>query len=72
MDRDCRAGKLGCVDCKRAMAKNLNKALEPIRDRRRELDRDRRQVDEILSEGSSRAKKVAQKTLSEVIAAMGI
>jgi tryptophanyl-tRNA synthetase len=33
VDRDCRSGALGCVDCKAWMAKNLNSYLEPIRKR---------------------------------------
>jgi len=72
VNRDCRSGALGCVDCKTWMAKNLNTYLEPIRKKRAELEKEPEKLDKILSEGSTRARKVAQKTLDEVKEAMKI
>jgi tryptophanyl-tRNA synthetase len=72
VDRDCRSGALGCVDCKAWMAKNLNAYLEPIRKKRSELVKLPKELDKILSEGSARARAVAQKTLNEVKEAMKI
>lgn len=72
IDRDCRSGALGCVDCKAWMAKNLNVYLEPIRKKRTELEKQPKKLDKILSEGSTQARKVAQKTLDEVKEAMKI
>ena len=31
---ECRRAGIGCVDCKKLMARNMNKALEPFRERR--------------------------------------
>ena len=37
INRDCRTAALGCVDCKKLFAANLNKDLEPFRTRRAEF-----------------------------------
>ncbi len=34
INRDCRTAALGCVDCKKLFAANLNKSLEPFRAKR--------------------------------------
>jgi len=70
--RRCRAGELGCVEDKADMARRLNEALSPIRDRYRELDARPGYVDEILFEGTKRARTIAHATLAEVKAAMGL
>jgi tryptophanyl-tRNA synthetase len=70
VDRDCRTGTLGCVDCKRWMAKNLNRTLEPIREKRADLAGHPKRVEEILAAGSDKARKVAGETLEEVNRAM--
>jgi tryptophanyl-tRNA synthetase len=70
--RRCRAGELGCVEDKADMARRLNAALAPIRERLRELAARPDRVDEILHEGTRRARAVAQTTLAEVKSAMGL
>jgi tryptophanyl-tRNA synthetase len=72
VDRDCRTGAQGCVECKRRMAKNLNSRLEPIREKRSRLLKKAGRMDDILSEGSAAARKVARKTMAEVQEAMKI
>jgi tryptophanyl-tRNA synthetase len=72
IDRDCRGGGLGCVDCKAWMSKNMNAYLEPIRKKRADLEKEPKTLDKILLEGSDQARKVAQKTLDEVKEAMNI
>jgi len=68
----CRTGRLGCVEDKADMAKHLNAALAPIRARRAELERKPGHVEEILREGTRRARAIAQSTLAEVKSAIGI
>jgi tryptophanyl-tRNA synthetase len=70
--RRCRTGELGCVEDKADMARTLNEALAPLRERLRELDAHLGDVDEILSEGTKKARAVAQATLAEVKNAMGL
>ena len=66
IDKDCRAGKLGCVDCKRMLLKNLESFLAPFRERRREVEAKVREVEEIFEEGSAKAREIAQGTMDKV------
>jgi tryptophanyl-tRNA synthetase len=70
VDRDCRSGALGCVDCKSWMSKKLNEHLEPLRENRAKLTHHPREVEEIVEVGSAAAQEVARKTLSDVHSAM--
>jgi tryptophanyl-tRNA synthetase len=72
INRDCRAAKIGCVECKKIMAKNLCRAMAPIRDKRRELESDMKKVRDIIKNGNNRAQSIARKTMSEVREAVGI
>lgn len=67
----CRAGQLGCVENKADMAKHLNAALRPIRERWRDLEAKPSYIEEVMREGTKRARGIAQATLGEVKAAMG-
>ncbi|MCX5999741.1 MAG: tryptophan--tRNA ligase, partial [Chloroflexi bacterium] len=69
---DCRSAALGCVDCKRLLAKELNDALAPMRERRRELETRPEYVAEVLEEGARRASAIAQETIREVKENMGL
>lgn len=62
----CRTAEIGCIECKRAMAKNLTVWIAPIRDRRLEYERHPGQVLEVLHEGSKKARHVAQGTMVRV------
>ncbi len=66
IEEDCRAASIGCVECKKLMAENLNQALAPIREKRRKLEADPETVRNIMSEGTKRAKSIARQTMEEV------
>jgi len=68
----CRTGKLGCVEDKADMAKHLNAALAPLRERRRMIEAKPSLIDEVLEDGKARARTVAQQTLAEVRTAIGL
>jgi tryptophanyl-tRNA synthetase len=68
----CRSGQLGCVEDKADMARHLNAALAPLRERRAALAAQPRLVEEVLAEGTRRARAVAAQTLADVRAAMGM
>ena len=68
----CRAGQLGCVEDKADMAAHFNRFLAPIRERRRNLEQRPSDVDEIIAEGTKKARTIAQATLAQVKAAMGL
>jgi tryptophanyl-tRNA synthetase len=62
----CRTAGIGCIECKAAMAGNLIKWIEPVRQRRLNFERDPGQVLEYLDTGSTRARMVAQQTMDRV------
>ena len=66
VDAECRTAAIGCVDCKKLMADNLVRWIEPIQAKRKEFEANPRQVWDILDEGSQKARKVAQKTMKRV------
>ena len=65
-DQGCRTAGIGCVDCKKAMADNLIKWIEPIQARRKEFEAHPQRVWDILDAGSKKAQKAARKTMKRV------
>ena len=72
IDKECRTAQIGCVDCKKIMAKNLIKALEPIHAQQAYYTERPQTVDEMIQAGSDKARLIAQQTMAEVKAAMKI
>jgi tryptophanyl-tRNA synthetase len=62
----CRTAGIGCIECKAAMADNLIKWIEPVRQRRQDYEQQPQQVLEYLDTGSKRARMVAQQTMDRV------
>lgn len=67
---ECKAGKRGCVACKRQLAKNIIEELRPIREKRAYYEEHLDEVDEILIEGTKKAKEIAKQTMKKVKDAM--
>ena len=67
---ECRAGKRGCVACKKQLAANINKTLEPIRQKRKYYEERPELVDEILIKGTEKARATAKETMKKVKKAM--
>ncbi|EJF02046.1 tryptophanyl-tRNA ligase II [Liquorilactobacillus mali KCTC 3596 = DSM 20444] len=72
LKQEYQAGGLGDVKIKRYLNEVLEAKLKPIRERRAEFAKDIPSVYDILKEGSARANAVAEQTLSEVRAAIGV
>jgi len=66
VDEGCRKATIGCVECKQMMASNLNNALEPLREKRKELEANPKIIDAIIDEGNKKARKIAKITMEEV------
>ncbi len=62
----CKAAEIGCVACKKELAAAVNAAMEPMRERRRELAAEPGAVKRILDEGAEKARAVARRTMDEV------
>ena len=72
IDTECRRAGIGCVDCKKRFAANLNANLAPFRQRRVELAKDPAYVQGVLDDGARRARLIAEQTMVEVRQAVGL
>ena len=60
----CKAGKIGCVECKKRCAKNIDTLLRPIREKKASLKDN--EILDIINEGNKKAKEIASKKMQEV------
>jgi len=72
IDRECRSAEIGCVECKKIMARSLLAALAPIHEKRDYYNNHPELVDEIMEEGRQKASKVARQTMTEVRDVIGM
>ena len=70
--QECRSAKRGCVACKKQLAEVLLKYLTPIHERRAELVKQPKKLDQILADGAERARPVCGPTLQAAKQAIGI
>jgi tryptophanyl-tRNA synthetase len=67
-----RAGRVGDVEVKECLARALNDCLEPLRQRRAEIVGRAYLVDDILAQGTARARLLAKDTMEKVREAMAL
>ena len=72
MKEHYRRGGLGDMKCKKLLNSILNEMLEPIRQRRHELEQDIPEIYNILRRGTEKARETAAQTMDEVRNAMKI
>ncbi len=72
INKQCRVAGIGCVECKKKMAANLAKSLEPIREKRAFYESRPEIVEDIIHTGTTKARSVANNTMEEVRAALRI
>jgi tryptophanyl-tRNA synthetase len=70
INQECRTAKIGCVECKKIMAQNLIKALEPMREKREYYEARPQLIEDIIKDGCDKARRVARRTMAEVRAAV--
>jgi len=68
----CRSAKIGCVDCKMLLAREINSTLQPFREQRAALAARPKYVTSVLADGAQRAQVIARETLREVKLKMGL
>ncbi len=71
VNEGCRSAGIGCIDCKKVLAKNIAEDIAPIREKQEELYKDLDYVKDILREGAKKARKIAQETMAEVYEKIG-
>ena len=68
----CRSAEIGCVECKKNLALELNDTLKSFREKRAELASKPEYISEVLAEGASRARTTARETMRQVKENMGL
>ena len=69
---ECRRAGIGCVDCKRILAANMNAYFAPLREKRRVFEKDPEGTWDMLRDGAARASLLAEETMVDVRAAVGL
>ena len=69
---ECKKGSRGCVQCKKELIAKMNEYLEPIKKRRQKYEDNPELVDEILKEGTAKAREKAKEQMLKVKKAMKI
>ena len=69
---DCRRAQIGCVDDKKLIAEQIIAQVEPIREQREALLRDRSTLMDILVDGSRKAALRAEETMARVRDALSL
>lgn len=67
---ECKAGRRGCVACKKQLIQNIIKEFEPLRERRKYYEERPEELRKILMDGTSKAREEAKKTMKKVKEAM--
>jgi len=70
--KDCKSGKLGCVECKKILAQNITAKLGDIRIRYEELKQKPEEIKQILNDGTERAQEIAKTNLQEIRKKIGV
>jgi len=64
IEEACKAGNIGCVECKKRCAKNLNLLLSPIREKKAAITNS--EILDIINQGNVKAEKMAAEKMQEV------
>jgi len=67
---ECKAGKRGCVACKKQLASNIIDFLKPMREKREYYEIHPELIDKILINGTKKAKEEAKKNMAKIKKAM--
>lgn len=68
----CTKAKIGCVQCKKLLLKNMEKTLIPVWERLKEIDSRDGYIDDVIYSGNTKAQRIAKNTMFEVRAAMNL
>jgi tryptophanyl-tRNA synthetase len=60
----CRAGKIGCIECKKRCLESIDNFLSPMRERAKNIDDD--YIDNVIFEGDKKAREVAREKMEGV------
>jgi tryptophanyl-tRNA synthetase len=66
----CRNATIGCVDCKKILARNINALLEPMREKRAYYEAHPDEVRDIIKAGSEKASRIGDEQVAIMRQAM--
>jgi tryptophanyl-tRNA synthetase len=69
---ECRHAGIGCVECKKMLARSISSALEPFREKRAVLASKPNYITQVLADGANRAEAIAKETIKEIKQKMGL
>ncbi|MDF2840266.1 MAG: tryptophanyl-tRNA synthetase [Clostridia bacterium] len=72
VEESCKAGTIGCVQCKKQLADNMIAFMAPMYEKRIKLLEDKSKIIEILRTGTAKANIIAKQTMSEVYEKMNM
>lgn len=72
IETSCRKGEIGCVQCKKRLQEKLLAFHQPIHEKRTKLLEQPARLEELIENGSGRARKQAAVTMADVRSAMKI
>jgi tryptophanyl-tRNA synthetase len=72
VNMECRRAGIGCVDCKKLLANNMNTYFAPLREKRRVFEKDPDGTWDMLRDGAKRASVIAEATMVEVRKAVNL
>jgi tryptophanyl-tRNA synthetase len=70
--KTCKSGELGCAEDKKHLTENMNKSLEKLRNKRKELEANKDYVLSVLDRGAVEARERAAATIADVREAMNL
>lgn len=72
IDRGCTSAGIGCIDCKKMLFENVKRELTPVREKARELEKNVDYVVDVLEKGAGACREIADATMEEVRATLGL
>lgn len=72
IDTACRSAEIGCFDCKKECAERVIETLRPFYEKRQALLADPAYVDQVLTQGAAKARKIAQSTIQRTRQLVGL
>ncbi len=71
-EEGCRTAGIGCVDCKKRLAGNMDHSLAPVRERYKKYADQPDYVEDVMREGARQCTEWAEKTMQEVREVTGL
>jgi tryptophanyl-tRNA synthetase len=72
INAECRSAGIGCTDCKKMLAQNIDAAMQPIHERMDYYNNHIAQIHDVITQGNAKATIIARRTMAEVREAVKI